>query len=556
MRHRSGKVATGSHGPADAKGGGLQRPSSSDQGGGGSGNDGDTYVETVGYMKRPTAADKMGNGVVGLLLGPLFVFSGCLLLWNNENWAVKRHMSLQEARDSFVAIETGTVGDLFDAAFSVPYRGKLVHLSHMLSTAGDVHDPFFEWSRPNVVSLHRTVEMYQWVEKITKQKVKRYTETEVQELVTYKKQWVASPIDSDKFRYRGHENDCCSSLPVTSGDFRTPQVYLGPFTLGSSLVRQITRSTPVPVRDIPTLPEGAHLATQENVVYIPRSDGGTSTKAELPNAEVQESVLRIDGEEKTVFVIEATGESFSTREKAMEANAERQVEETVLHMDGEERIVFVVRATGESFSTREKAIQAVQSAISSNGQQETQQRRIWTGAQDFETKIEIGDVRVTFSEVPCAVVSILAKLSDNGKVLTEWQSQKGGGSHVAELSYGAVNAVDMIGSAQTANTMKTWALRGAGWLLNVVGYSMMTSLISTTADVTLNWIPLVGPMAMSLINIGITLANLVLANCTTLLVVSIAWVMYRPILGVSLLVGSFGLFLAASKAGRAKVPPP
>ena len=168
---------------------------------------------------------------------------------------------------------------------------------------------------------------------------------------------------------------------------------------------------------------------------------------------------------------------------------------------------------------------------------------------------EIGDVKITFSEVPCTTVSVLAKLSESGDGLVPWHSKQGSGYEVAQLTYGTQSAAEMIQDAQQNNSIKTWMLRFIGWLLNFIGFNMITSIVSTTASITLNWIPFLGPMASSIINLGVGVANFILANCTTLIVASISWVFYRPVLGVSLLVGSIGLFFTASQAGRAKGSP-
>ena len=133
-------------------------------------------------------------------------------------------------------------------------------------------------------------------------------------------------------------------------------------------------------------------------------------------------------------------------------------------------------------------------------------------------------------------------------MISKWPS-KHPGYEVGILKRGYESAQSMIQSAQAFNSVKTWMLRGAGWLLNFIGYTMVTSIISTTADITLNWIPLLGPMATSLINIGVTLANLILASSTTTLVAGIAWIYYRPVFGISLVAGSIGLFYTASRAG-------
>jgi hypothetical protein len=214
------------------------------------------------------------------------------------------------------------------------------------------------------------------------------------------------------------------------------------------------------------------------------------------------------------------------------------VEEKVVKIDGEEKLMYIVKATGDSYSSMERATKAAKAVVPS------QQRQLFNSGGEAV----IGDVRITFTEVPCTFVSVLAKLS--GKILTKWPSKQGSGYDVAILSQGSVSAEDMISSEQASNTVKTWLFRGFGWMLNFIGFSMITSIISTTADITLNWIPFLGPMASSIINLGLTVANLILANCVTLIVGSIAWVLYRPLIGISMLAGSIGLFYTAAQAGK------
>jgi hypothetical protein len=57
-------------------------------------------------------------------------------------------------------------------------------------------------------------------------------------------------------------------------------------------------------------------------------------------------------------------------------------------------------------------------------------------------------------------------------------------------------------------------------------------------------------MTNSIINFGLTVVILILANCVALIVGSIAWVVYRPLIGISMLAGSIGLFYTASQVGK------
>jgi hypothetical protein len=79
---------------------------------------------------------------------------------------------------------------------------------------------------------------------------------------------------------------------------------------------------------------------------------------------------------------------------------------------------------------------------------------------------------------------------------------------------------------------------------------MITQIVSTAGDITLSWIPFLGPMGMSVINLGLSVANIVLATITAIPVVAIAWIFHRPMVGVTLMLGSLATFHAASQAGH------
>jgi hypothetical protein len=262
---------------------------------------------------------------------------------------------------------------------------------------------------------------------------------------------------------------------------------------------------------------------------------------------LETKIMTMDGVERIMYVVKATGETYSSRDGAMKvankALYEAALDTKTMTLDGVEQIMYVVKATGETFSSRDGAMEAAKKTPPPPPAARKQQQQRNTNSE----QPQIGDARVTFSEVPCTTVSVLARLQSN--VLSPWPSQQGKGYDIGMLTEGQVTAEEMISSAQSTNVMMTWLKRLGGWLLCFLGYSMITSIITTTADITLNWIPLLGPMANSIISLGVTIANFVLATCTSLPVAAAAWVFYRPILGITMLVGSLGLFYAASQAG-------
>lgn len=85
-------------------------------------------------------------------------------------------------------------------------------------------------------------------------------------------------------------------------------------------------------------------------------------------------------------------------------------------------------------------------------------------------------------------------------------------------------------------------LRCAGFLGVWFGFYLLFSPIMAL----LAWIPLIGGLLKSVVGLAVAIATFVVAITSSLLVVSIAWIFYRPMIGVPLLVavggGIFALF--------------
>ncbi len=93
----------------------------------------------------------------------------------------------------------------------------------------------------------------------------------------------------------------------------------------------------------------------------------------------------------------------------------------------------------------------------------------------------------------------------------------------------------MFESAKSANTTMTWIIRAAGTLAILLGFRMMFSIIGVLGDV----IPFIGDV----FRFATGLASLALTFVLAPLVMSIAWIAYRPVLGLTILMA--GLLIAA-----------
>lgn len=224
-----------------------------------------------------------------------------------------------------------------------------------------------------------------------------------------------------------------------------------------------------------------------------------------------------------IWPIRVRGGDYDTRLQAA-------VQERTMTVDGETQLAFVVKATGEFYDSKTRAI-------------EMASKEVWRSMPEPE----IGDVRIYFTETPCRVVSTLAR-QKTSNMLASWYSSLGNGHKIGMVALGEVAAQEMIDSVQHMSSIKTWTFRAGGWLLHFCGFSLLTSVISTAAELTLNWIPLVGRYFSSLIGFSLVVGNGSMATILTLSVVSFGWLFHRPLLSASILATTLGLFIIRTKA--------
>ena len=172
-----------------------------------------------------------------------------------------------------------------------------------------------------------------------------------------------------------------------------------------------------------------------------------------------------------------------------------------------------------------------------NGTETAAQGFYWMAHPGSETT-EVGDVRIRYSIVPKTVVSVMAQQSGQG--LRAYKTHHG--RELNMLSIGNVSADEMIDAAETANTALSWALRIAGTAFLVIGIGLLLKPLTTMTS----WIPLVG----NIVGMGTALVSTILGVALSLLTISTAWLFYRPLIAIPLIVCGIGLIwflLAKSK---------
>lgn len=157
------------------------------------------------------------------------------------------------------------------------------------------------------------------------------------------------------------------------------------------------------------------------------------------------------------------------------------------------------------------------------------------------TNPQVGDVRISYETVGASTVSVVAQLSGTNLV-----ADHSTGRAIEMLDLGMHTADAMFKSAISRNKMLTWLLRLAGFLAMAIGIAMVVRPIAVFGDV----IPLIG----TLLRGGIALVAGGIAAVLSLLVIAVAWVVYRPLIGISLLVLAIGLFVGARMLAKKKEP--
>jgi hypothetical protein len=151
---------------------------------------------------------------------------------------------------------------------------------------------------------------------------------------------------------------------------------------------------------------------------------------------------------------------------------------------------------------------------------------------------QIGDVRVTFRVVTPHEISIVAK--QHGDTFVSYVAKNG--KKIDMLSDGVRDAAEMFASARRGNAMFTWFIRLVGFLLMFFGLSAVLRPLSVIGDV----VPFVG----TIIGMGAGLVAGTVALACALVTIAVAWVFYRPVLGVVLLAAAG--FLVWRLMSRAK----
>ena len=137
---------------------------------------------------------------------------------------------------------------------------------------------------------------------------------------------------------------------------------------------------------------------------------------------------------------------------------------------------------------------------------------------------EIGDVRVTFEKVVPAKVTVMAVV--DGDSFKAFKAKNG--KRFQRLVMGKKSGDEIIDIEKETNNMLLWVFRIFGVMLVIGGLKGIFGFLETVLKVV--------PFIANIFGWGVGVVCTILGLVWSLIIIAIAWLFYRPILGITLLV--------------------
>ena len=158
---------------------------------------------------------------------------------------------------------------------------------------------------------------------------------------------------------------------------------------------------------------------------------------------------------------------------------------------------------------------------------------VFTGADPQSPAL--GDTRVTFGVVHAVEATVIAQQAGTG--FTAYTTRNG--RTLSMVSSGQVPAAAMFKEAMDDNKLLTWGLRLVGVVLMWIGFSLIMKPAAVLVSVL--------PFLEGIVGAGVALVGLLLTVIITPIVIAIAWLAVRPLIGGGLLVaGAVAAFLVVT----------
>ena len=385
---------------------------------------------------------------------------------------------LNEAGSAYVEMENPNKKD-------ASLEGELICGTALATTEDSLIDADFGIGA-KAISIRRSVEYYQWVEHAqSTKKDKLGGSEETVTTYTYSKQWVSSPIQSSQFHDPAYQNKNMVLTTVEDAQQYAENVTFGAYKLNESLIHSISSREGMDLAIAEDLLKQFDKSTQaayERFYGVQKSTQQQPTQQSVPQQPaIPDSVraLLSDSAKAVLDSLQAVNDSII---KSMEA-AENKKDLEYIHQAS--NVLYFGRVPGSP---------------------------------------EVGDVRVTFEKVVPAKVTVMAVV--DGDTFQPFKAKNG--KRFQTLVMGKKSGDEIIEAEKEANNMLLWALRIIGIMMVIGGLKGIFGFLETILKVV--------PFIAGIFGWGVGLICTVIGIAWSLIVIAIAWLFYRPLLGIALLV--------------------
>ena len=434
---------------------------------------------------------RAGNSFKAIGSGILLFCLGTALLWWNEGRAVKTEKMLDEAGNAYVEMENPNKKD-------ASLDGELICGTAMATTEDSLSDAQFGVGA-KAIALRRTVEYYQWVEHAQEKKEDKLGGKEVTTTTyTYTKEWTSRPVESAQFKDPAYQKKNMVLTTVDDAEQYAENVSFGAYKLNESLIHSIRSTEGLDLAIAEDMLKQFDKATQtayERFYGVQKNNQPTQQPAQ-PSIPDSVRALLTDSAKAVLDSLQAINDSIN---KAMAA-AENKKDLEYVHVAN--NILYYGRVPGSP---------------------------------------EVGDVRVTFEKVVPAKVTVMAVV--DGDTFKPFKAKNG--KRFQTLVMGKKSGDEIIEAEKEANSMILWALRIVGILMVIGGLKGIFGFLETILKVI--------PFIAGIFGWGVGVVCTVVGVVWSLIVIALAWLFYRPLLGITLLVLAAFLIWVFAFKGKDKL---
>ena len=334
------------------------------------------------------------------------------------------------------------------------------------------------------IALTRKVEYYQWVEHVKEtKKDKLGGSEEVTREYTYSKSWVSSPVQSSEFKDPAYQNKNMVLTTVEDAEQYAENVSWGAYKLNESLIHSIRSNEALDL----AIAEDMLNQFDKNTQAAYERFYGVQKKDQQPTQQPNQSTAIPDSikaqlPDSTKAKLDSLQAINDSINKAMEA-AQNKKDKEYVHVAN--NILYFGRVPGSP---------------------------------------EVGDVRVTFEKVVPAKVTVMAVV--DGDTFKPFKAKNG--KRFERLVMGKKSGDEIIEDAKTENNIMLWVFRVIGILMVIGGLKGIFGFIEMILKVV--------PFIAGIFGWGVGIVCTVVGVVWSLIVIAIAWLFYRPLLGITLLV--------------------